>query len=72
MTPEQLKAAREKLGLTQVELAKVLEVGLRTVIGWEGGARSPAAARPIPPAKAKLIEMALRHPKVRLELGIRS
>ena len=41
MTPTQLKKAREKLGVTQSELAEI--VGLkwgRTVRKWEGGESS--------------------------------
>jgi len=35
--PEQLKAHREKLGLTQAELAAVLEVSPRTIWKWLNG-----------------------------------
>lgn len=36
--PERLVAARERKGLTQVQLAKKLEVSKGTVAGWETGA----------------------------------
>ncbi len=35
--PEQLKAQRERLGLTQVELASFLDVSPRAVWQWEKG-----------------------------------
>lgn len=35
--PEQLKAQRERLGLTQAELASFLEVSPRAVWQWEQG-----------------------------------
>ena len=37
MTPAEYKAAREKLGLTQVELASRLGVSVRTIKHREGG-----------------------------------
>ena len=37
MTPAEYKAAREKLGLTQVELASRLGVSRRTIINREQG-----------------------------------
>lgn len=36
-----IRAAREALGWTQVELAKRLKVGMKTVSGWENGHRYP-------------------------------
>lgn len=40
MTPDQLRAVRAKLNLTQPELAKALGVTTDAVARWEGG-RSP-------------------------------
>ena len=37
ITPHQLRAARERLGLTQVELAEKLGVAGNTVARWERG-----------------------------------
>jgi DNA-binding transcriptional regulator YiaG len=71
VTPEQLKSAREKLGLTQPEFAKAFDVSLRAVGGWEQGVRN-GRAHTIPAPVALLVKMALRHPNVRRELGIRS
>lgn len=35
--PERVAAARERLGLTQAQLAKKLGVSAGTVAGWEAG-----------------------------------
>lgn len=37
MTPEQLRAARESLALTQTDVATALGVDLRTYQRWESG-----------------------------------
>ena len=50
MTPDELREARARLGLTQAQLAEWLAVGLRTVKGWESG-RSPVP---------KAVELALK------------
>jgi DNA-binding transcriptional regulator YiaG len=71
MTPEELKAARENLGLTQPEFAKAFEVSVRAVGGWEQGVRN-GHDHTIPAPVALLVKLALRHPAVRRELGIRS
>jgi DNA-binding transcriptional regulator YiaG len=71
MTPEELKAARAKLGLTQAEFAKAFQVDLRTVGGFEQGARNGRPST-IPPPLALLVRFALRHPAIRRELGIKS
>jgi DNA-binding transcriptional regulator YiaG len=70
MTPEELKAAREKLGLSQSEFAKAFQVSLRAVGGWEQGTRN-GREHAIPEPVALLVKFALKHPTVRLELGIR-
>lgn len=59
MTPEQLKAARQRLGLSQNQLAKDLRLGKdggRTVRRWE------LAEREIPGPVEVLIEEWLGHP----------
>lgn len=38
-----VRAARERLGLTQTELAEALHVAQATVSNWESGARSVTA-----------------------------
>ena len=40
---EQLKTARESLGLNQAEAAALLECGKRTLEHWEAGTRTPLA-----------------------------
>lgn len=71
MTPDELKAARAQLGLTQSEFARAFQVSPRAVGGWEQGERN---GRPhaIPKAVALLVRIALKHPTVRRELGIKS
>lgn len=71
VTPEDFKAARVALGLTQIEFAKAFQVSARAVGGWEQGMRN---GRPhaIPEAVALLVRIALRHQTVRRELGIKS
>jgi len=71
VTPEAFKAAREALGLTQTEFAQAFKVSARAVGGWEQGARN---GRPhsVPPVVALFVEVALKHPTIRRELGIKS
>jgi DNA-binding transcriptional regulator YiaG len=46
MTPREVRAAREALGLTQQALAEALECAPRTVQMWEAGDRNvPGPAR---------------------------
>ena len=40
--PQRIKAAREKLGLTQAGLAKRWGFSRRTLEAWEEGVKSPA------------------------------
>ena len=40
--PQRIKAAREKLGLTQGEVAKRWGFSRRTLEAWEEGIKSPA------------------------------
>lgn len=40
---EQLKTARESLGLNQAEAAALLDCGKRTLEHWEAGTRTPMA-----------------------------
>lgn len=41
--PDMIRAARDHLGLTQVEFARRLGVSTRAVQTWEAGEREPAA-----------------------------
>ena len=58
MTKEQLKQARQQLGLTQAAMAKAMGIGTRKWERWEGG------HSPISPEGARLIEMLLKHAEV--------
>lgn len=41
-SPEQIKALREKLGLTQAEAAAKIAVGQAVWAAWESGQRKPS------------------------------
>ena len=45
MRPNALRAAREKAGLSQAELAELLNVAPSTVAGWELGTHSVRVRR---------------------------
>ena len=55
MTPDQIKQARQQLGLTQAAMAKAMGIGARKWERWEGG------HSPISPEGARLVEMLLKH-----------
>ena len=69
MTPNELRRARAKLGLTGRELGIALDVNDRTVRAWESGQRDDKPC-PIPRSIAVLVRLALTNPSVRRELGI--
>ena len=69
MTPEELRQAREALGLTAVAFAKVFGVNERTLRSWEKGEERSG---PIRPPIAVLVRLALKSASVRRELGIKS
>ena len=52
---------RERLGLSQQELAELLGISRRTLENWEQGRREPTGAAKV------LLRVAERHPKVVLE-----
>lgn len=54
MSTEEIKRIRIEAGLTQVELAKALGVGARTVQGWEGGRCQ------VPPPAAMALRFVIR------------
>lgn len=64
MHPESMVAARKVLGLTQAELAQILNVNTRTPSRWETG------VTPIPTVVSLLIVSALMSADVRRMLGI--
>lgn len=55
MTPDEYKAAREELGLYNVELARKLGVHMRTAQRYESG------EIPISETVARLLQMYVRH-----------
>ena len=55
MTKEQLKQARQSLGLTHAAMAKAMGIGTRKWERWEGG------HSPISPEGVMLVEMILKH-----------
>lgn len=71
MAPNELRAARKALGLTQAEFAKVFDIDIRTVKAWEAGHRDGRPV-PIPRPIAVLVRLALTQASVRLALGIPS
>ena len=56
-------AAREKVGLSQAQFAKLLGISVRTLQEWEQGRRRPSGAA------ETLIRVAERHPEVLRELA---
>jgi putative transcriptional regulator len=44
MSGEEIKLARELLGMTQAELAKRLDTHIMTISKWERGERKPSGA----------------------------
>jgi DNA-binding transcriptional regulator YiaG len=71
MTPDEIRAARAELGLSQAEFARVFNIDLRAVGGYEQGRRNGRPST-MPGPLALLVRLALRHPMVRRELGIKS
>jgi transcriptional regulator with XRE-family HTH domain len=53
MSPEEIKTRRNKLGLTQGELAERLGVAVDTVARWELGTSAPESA--------PMLDLALKH-----------
>ena len=72
MTPAELTEARQALGLRRSELARLFETTDRTVRAWENGEGADTKWRPIPFAIATLIKLAVKYPKIRHELGIKT
>jgi DNA-binding XRE family transcriptional regulator len=42
MTPSEIRAVRERMGVTQVEFAQLLNVSRNTVVNWEAGKAQPS------------------------------
>jgi transcriptional regulator with XRE-family HTH domain len=70
MTPQELKAARQRLGLSTEAFARVFGAhDGRTVRGWEHGSRNGLPAH-IPRSIAILVTLALAVPEARAWLGV--
>lgn len=55
MTKDQLKQARQQLGLTQAAMAKAMGIGTRKWERWEG------IHSPISPEGVRLVEMLIKY-----------
>ena len=64
MTAQQLKQARQRLGLTQAAMANAMGIGTRKLERWEGG------HSPISQEGARLVEMLLERASVDSERRI--
>lgn len=62
LTPQEVKAMRKRLGLTQRLFAQFLGVGYSTVLAWEQALDKPNAAA------TKLLRVAERDPGILLEI----
>ena len=62
MTKEQLKQARQQLGLTQAAMAKAMGIGTRKWERWEGG------HSPISPEGERLVELLVEMKLVESEI----
>lgn len=58
MTPEEFKAARRKLGLTQSELGRVLDTAPQTIRKWEMPPEN-STARGVNPIAARVMRWLL-------------
>jgi DNA-binding XRE family transcriptional regulator len=69
MSPVELRAARQSLGLSIVELAQVLDVSERTIRVWEKGhyKHRPAV---VPHVAGLVLRLAVKYAVVRRELGL--
>lgn len=58
MTEEEFREARRKLGLTQAQLAKILDTAPRTIRKWETAA-DKSTARGVNPVAAQVLRWML-------------
>ena len=58
MRPDEVRAVRYKLGLSQSEFALMIGISLATLQAWEDGRHAPDG-----PAQARL-RVAAKHPKI--------
>ena len=62
MTPDEIKATRERIGVSQASFAAMLNVSTRTLQEWEQGRRQPTG-----PARS-LLAIAAQRPEVMHDL----
>lgn len=58
MTPQEFKEARQKLGLTQSQLAQILDTAPQTIRKWEMS-QDRSTARSVNPVAARVMEWML-------------
>ena len=68
MTADELRQARNRLGVSGAEFARAFDVSERTLRSWEGAIHNKRLI-PVPRAVAILTKLALKNPSIRLELG---
>jgi len=69
MTAQEFRSIRARLGLTQPELAAILNVSERAIRDWEKGVRRHKVIRP-PYYVGLLMRLMVNHELVRREFGI--
>lgn len=62
ISPDEIKATRERIGISQSAFAAMLNVSIRTLQAWEQGRRQPTG-----PARS-LLALAARKPEVMHEV----
>ena len=63
MTPEELLAARKKLGLSPTEMARAMGVSYDTYKSWQSGRRS------MPKVAVRCVELLSKYPKTARKLA---
>ena len=63
MSPEEITAAREKIGLRPVAMARAMGVSYDVFYQWESGRRK------IPAVAVRCVELLLKYPRTARNLG---
>ena len=69
MTADELRTARNQLGVSGAEFARAFDVSERTLRSWEGAIHNKRLI-PVPRTVAMLVRLALKNPSIRRELGL--
>ena len=69
MTGDELRQARNRLGVSGAEFARAFDVSERTLRSWEGAIHNKRLI-PVPRAVAILTKLALKNQSIRRELGL--